>query len=349
MNHEPAAERSPWLFGPSADIVFLANAAWPLLAAVVYFASPPVGAGMALVRRFFFVQPHRWITLGLVFLDRARFEQRRAAFLGVAALCAAVFAGLWLATGQLALILALDVLWNAWHGASQHQGIAGIYARQAAPKSGIGRGWEGALMRGFLFYSLCRIVTVVTALPYLPYPPGVIAAFAQLNRSLGVVDCAVALVPVFLFGRELLSYRRELVGRYVYLFSVYTHHGLTLYAAHVGDMRLLVALGLVNGMFHATEYMAMVTWSVQKRKGQPGAGVFRELAREWGAVMAVYVVLLGASAWFMQERYLTVWLGLSTFVSYLHYAYDGMIWKRRAPVSAAHPALVAQNFTPART
>jgi len=332
--------KSPWLLGPASDSIFLANLTWPALAAVAYFASPPVAASMVLVRRFFFVQPHRWITLGLVFLDRGRFEQRRAAYLGVGALCSALFLGLWLATRQLALVLALDVLWNAWHGASQHHGIANIYSAQSAPAAGRPKSWEGALLRGFLLYCLCRIVTVVTALPYLPYPPGVVAAFAAVNPWLARLDWAAALVPAFLFGRELLAFQRVLVGRYLYLFSVYLHHALILYAAHAGDMRLLVALGIVNGMFHSTEYMAMVTWSVQKRQGQAGAGVFRQLAREWGTVLLFYVAFIGGGAWFMQERYLGLWLGVSTFVSYLHYAYDGMIWKRRTPASAAHFAPV---------
>jgi hypothetical protein len=75
---------------------------------------------------------------------------------------------------------------------------------------------------------------------------------------------------------------------------------------------------------------------VQKRRGQSGAGVFRELAKDWGLAMVLYVAVIGGGAWFMQERYLGLWLGVSTFVSYLHYVYDGMIWKRRTPVSAAH-------------
>ena len=39
---------------------------------------------------------------------------------------------------------------------------------------------------------------------------------------------------------------------------------------------------------------------------------------------------LGAGGWLMDQRWLEVWLTLNVIVAFLHYAYDGVIWRRRA-------------------
>ena len=59
-------------------------------------------------------------------------------------------------------------------------------------------------------------------------------------------------------------------------------------------------------------------------------GLLGTLAARWGLVLAVFVVVLGAGGWLLDHRYVELWLGINVVVAFLHYAYDAMIWHRRA-------------------
>jgi hypothetical protein len=58
-------------------------------------------------------------------------------------------------------------------------------------------------------------------------------------------------------------------------------------------------------------------------------GVLGYLVPRWGLALTVFVVILGAGGWFMDQRYLEAWLTINVVVAFLHYAYDGLIWRRR--------------------
>jgi hypothetical protein len=66
-------------------------------------------------------------------------------------------------------------------------------------------------------------------------------------------------------------------------------------------------------------------------------GLFRRVAKQWLAVFAVYLVVLGlvgvwageGGGWVMR-----VWLAVNLWAAFLHYTYDGFIWKLRKPETA---------------
>ena len=61
----PAEARTPWLLGPRADLLFVANVAWPLLAALVWLNQRVLHIGLELGLAAVIGTPHRWVTLGL--------------------------------------------------------------------------------------------------------------------------------------------------------------------------------------------------------------------------------------------------------------------------------------------
>src|SRR5207302_8576879 len=133
-----------WLVGPWFDLLFLANLAWPV--AVLLALLRPLGETDALsfFQVYFLSTPHRWITLVLVFCDSERFWKEPAKFgglglalilLGLALVAVAGFVPF--AAGSLMLLMMLDYVWNAWHFAAQHAGIARIYGRMARPEQSI--------------------------------------------------------------------------------------------------------------------------------------------------------------------------------------------------------------------
>jgi hypothetical protein len=59
------------------------------------------------------------------------------------------------------------------------------------------------------------------------------------------------------------------------------------------------------------------------------------LAPRWAIAMGVFLLVLGVGGWLMDQRWLEVWLTVNVIVAFLHYAYDGMIWRSRPSAKAA--------------
>ena len=50
-------------------------------------------------------------------------------------------------------------------------------------------------------------------------------------------------------------------------------------------------------------------------------------------ILAVFIVILGMGAWLMQTHLMELWLTANLIMAFLHYAYDGLIWKSRKAVT----------------
>jgi len=327
---EPVAPAAPvkpgpppraWLVGPLFDALFLANVAWPLVVLAALSEGFAGHAGLSFWQVYFVTTPHRWVTLLLVFLDRDRFAQRPRLFVALAAGVALVCLGVWGSTGTLVCLAVIDYLWNAWHFAAQHQGVYRIYGRMSDPKLPAGETAEKWAFRIFLLYVTFRVI----------YATEFDADRAALFRWL---DWAALLLPAGLLVRDLTAYRAVVPGRVAYLVSVCLLYGGLLWAVHERWFPGIVAFTLASALFHATEYLALVSWSVGQRHAALGdrMGTLGYLAPRWGLVLLTFALILGVGGWLMDQdpTLLRIWVALNLGVAFLHYAYDGLIWRRRA-------------------
>src|SRR5262249_49193024 len=130
---------------------------------------------------------------------------------------------------------------------------------------------------------------------------------------------------------------RDRVGKLAHLGSV-----CALYTGFVLSLRFGWAEGVVvfaaaGSLFHAVEYLAVVTLYGRRRVTVGGGGAFRTLARHALLFQGVYLVALGAvGAWMAHpdSGAVVFWQGLNLWAALVHYAYDGMIWKLRRPETA---------------
>jgi hypothetical protein len=308
-----------WLVGPWFDVFFVANLAWPLLVLAQVGDGFTGRAGLQFWQIYYVTTPHRWITLALVFLDRERFNQRRRTFLGVAACVVVVCLGVRLMTGALTCLLAVDYLWNAWHFAAQHHGIYRIYTRLSDPSRTEGLAVEKWSMRGFLLYVTLRVAS---------------ATWSDLvwEERLRTCDWLMALIPLGLVVRDVFRARTHSLGRIGYLLSVNCLYLCLLWAVHERRLGLVLSLATASALFHAIEYLSLVGWSVRQRHAAMGGkmGLLGFLAPRWGIALAVFVLILGAGGWLMDRGFLEFWLTLNVMVAFLHYAYDGLIWRRQS-------------------
>ena len=96
--------------------------------------------------------------------------------------------------------------------------------------------------------------------------------------------------------------------------------------------------GVASAAFHAIEYLALVSYYAARRRSDGAAGAFQRLARQWPLVLGLLLVSLAALGLAADRRWPEAWLAINLWVAFLHYAYDGMIWKLRQPATAARLA-----------
>jgi hypothetical protein len=215
----------------------------------------------------------------------------------------------------LTCLLAIDYVWNAWHFASQHHGIYRIYGRLGGPAPAAGLALEKWAMRGFLLYVILRVASATWS----------DAAWEEWLRT---ADWVAAAVPAWLLIRE--ATRAGAAGRTVYLVSVLGLYSALLWAVHERRLELVLPLATASALFHAIEYLSLVSWSVRQRHASAAdrMGLLAHLAPRWGIALGVFVLVLGAGGWLMDQRFLELWLFVNVVVAFLHYAYDGLIWRR---------------------
>lgn len=320
MTPAPAPARG-WLVSPAFDLLFLANLGWPLL------LLPGVGSradtAVDFWQVYFLTVPHRWITLLLVAADPPRRAGQARRLVVVAVAAALLVGGAYLGTGAFVCLALVDYLWNAWHFASQHAGVLRMYAR----KVGGGSAWlERWGLRVFVTYGAGRAAGWTT---------GWLEGASGWRPALAALDLGVLLIPLLLLATNLVGVTRDRLGKLAYLGSVCVLYTGFLLGLHFEEPRLIVPLAAAGSLFHAAEYLAVVTLYARRRTG--GAGAFAALARRWLLFLGPYVTLVGAAGAYLarpDSGWATAWVGLNLWAALVHYAYDGMIWKLRRPDTA---------------
>lgn len=321
-----SSPNSGWIVSPPFDLFFLANVYW---LAFLWPGLLPAGS-TSLATEFwaiyFLIAPHRWLTLGLVALDPDRRDGRTRSFVLLALVAAFAVGGVWAFTGALTCLAVVDYLWNAWHFAAQHHGVLRMYAR----KVGGGPDWlERHALRFFFTYVLVRTAGWAT---------GWIEASPDGRGWLATLDLAMLAIPAAVLAANVWGATVARTGKLVYLASLTALYGMLLIALRENWRAGVIALTAAGSAFHATEYFAVVTHYAKRRTASGSAGAFRTVARQWVAVIAVTALVLGAVGVWMthpSSGFGELWMAINLWAAFLHYAYDGMIWKLRRPATAA--------------
>lgn len=335
-----ARKRGSWIDGARFDLLFVANWYWPLFIVFALISTPTLESTVGFWMVYMLLTPHRWITLPLVFLDKERYAERPRVFLGIAMFTALAILASIMTMPTLTMLLVADYLWNSWHFAAQHSGIGRIYARIAYPTDKGSAFWEKALLRTFIIYVILRLGAPLMADDRSIWLGWLDAVVPYMN----CIDLPMLVIPCYLLGRDLGRLQTGTMGRVLYMTSVLSLYSLLLLLAHFlphgNSVHPVMAGALIAvTIFHSTEYLAIVSWTVKKRFANKDNGLMAHLAKRWTLTLAMFLLGLGISAWLLSTQSETsqrIWFILNMFVSFLHYAYDGMIWKARP---AAKPAV----------
>ncbi|GIW78745.1 MAG: hypothetical protein KatS3mg105_0552 [Gemmatales bacterium] len=337
----PASGRpaKAWLMNPWCDLFFLANCAWPVIVLAVYLAGKGSSfhVNLSIAFLYFLSTPHRYITLALVFLDRDRFIEQPRTFVGIAMVVCLVVACFWLSLTTIALLLAIDYVWNSWHFAAQHSGISRIYGRSSRPDIVTNGMVEKVVLRTFILYAIFRLASIpVHKLYGSEVDAGIWLRWLQdVMASAQMLDLPMLALPVFLLVRELVNFRPSMVGRLAYLLSICGAYSALLVAVHIHNMHssspewtnLVAGIAMAISIIHSVEYLAIVSWAVKKRHGNRESGLFAYLVPRWTTALVIFVCTLGLSATLLTLHFFHTFAMVTIIASWLHYAYDGIIWK----------------------
>jgi hypothetical protein len=311
----------PWIVGPWFDLFFFANCLWPL-ALLPGMVSASGVSHVSFWQVYFLTTPHRWLTLFLVASDPDRREGRTTVFVLIAAVAALVVVGAWTLTGAFTCIALIDYVWNAWHFAAQHGGILRIYSKRS--RSGL-RWLETWGTRIFIAYVGLRLAGWTTGWTE-------VSPLAQsLIRS---ADLILLAIPLSLLGVELVNNPLRRLAKLAYIVSVMSLYSILLLAVRDAQHGIVIALTAASAAFHAIEYLAIVTYYAAQRQGQGSGALFQRMAKRWTEVLLLFMVVLGVVATIADSTAIEFWLGINLWAAFLHYAYDGMIWKLRHPATS---------------
>jgi hypothetical protein len=269
---------------------------------------------------YFLTTPHRWLTLLLVATDPDRRADWRGWFLPIGVVAALAVTGVWLTTGQFLCLAVVDYLWNAWHFGAQHHGILRMYARRVGGGRPLLEKW---VIRTLVVYTAIRLAS-----------QGWLLERPEFRFPIDLIDWGVVASAAWLLATELSDHPARRLGKVAYLTSVTLLYCLLILAIRRDLRAVVVPLVVGSAAFHATEYLAIVSYYAWRRKDFGTRSLFQTMARRWSAVLLVFVILLGIFSVSATSRAQNVWLGLNLWAAFLHYAYDGMIWKLRKPQTA---------------
>ena len=314
------AETRQWILSRACDALFIANIFWPVLLLLQFTPGFEGRSGIQFWQLYFITTPHRWSTLLVVLLDQERFQQRKQAFIAVAAVIVLACLGIRMTTGALTCLLAADYMWNAWHFAAQHHGIYRIYGRLGSDSTSSPDRLEKWLFRSFLLYVIFRTASAAAA-------PGAIDLW--ISRA----DWMSLMIPGWLVSRELKSLNQGFGGRSLYLMSLLSLYVSLLWAVHMHRPDIVLSLATASAWFHASEYLAIIGWHMQRRadKSADRNVLLQWIAPRWGVTLLTYAIVLGSGSLLMDRDAPEMWLLVNVIVAFLHYTYDGMIWKSRRP------------------
>lgn len=345
MSTSPHAARVLWLHNPVLDTLAY-SFGWvfllvPLLVfrddiySALYYsgsfkammAKPDIVYPAVLILMVFIVSyVHRHLTFAMVYAEREELMRRRRTYI-ILPIALTVITVVFLYFGIFVALLTMSVLWNVYHVAAQKYGITRIYSR----KAGYGLGW---IDKGILYSWIGYLVFAVlereqaTLLKFKAgrVLTGYLGEYSELLGAGAGVLLAVAIVFTAIYViYELKNLDKISIPKNIYVISI-----LALYSVFLYD----VVLGyLVFGFSHALEYIAFVNMFVKrkyKQRADSTSALARASRQQWlysglFSMLVVGLCLIGMNL----DRGL-----FETYIigsSFLHFIYDGWIWKVRRP------------------
>lgn len=312
-----------WIKSPGSDTLFFSFGWIVVLLSLVLFHSH---MGLIIVIVLLFNYVHRHYTMALVYGQKEEFERRKMFYIYLPLIAAAVTA-LSLYMNVFHFLLTVSVLWTMYHSVAQKYGFTRIYSR----KAGYGEGWiDKGIIYSWFFYLVCAMLIYQRHI-LAKYKAGKVIVYninpyIEFITWISYILLAVSIIftLIYIYG-EFKNRVSVSIPKNVFVFSTLLLYSVFFYDVIIGYV--------VFGFSHAIEYIAFVNIFVgaKYRKRQQENTLFSRVSRkQWlysGAFSVVIVALSLIGMKIDQNAFLIYIVGSS----FLHFIYDGLIWKVRQP------------------
>ncbi len=312
-----------WIKNPATDLIFFSFGWIPVFLSLIVFKEH---IGFIILFVLMFTSVHRHYTFALVYGEKEEFEKRKTIYVLLPIMAVLVtFVSLYLDSFQ--ILVALSVLWVLYHSVSQKYGITRIYSR----KAGYGEAWieKGVIFSWFVYLFFALMEKEKGTLNQYQAGKVILSYTGDYLGYLTLISYFLLSVAVFftlLFVYQEFKNRHQLsTAKVLYVFSTLLLYFIFFHSLVVGF--------IVFGFSHALEYIAFVNIFVNskyKKKPDSRSPLAMASKKLWlcSALFSVGILVLSLLGMKLNENAFLIYIVGSSF---LHFIYDGLIWKVRRP------------------
>lgn len=315
--------RRLWIHHPVSDLIFFGYS-WIFIFVLLLTFQANTGTIIILVLLFNYV--HRHYTFPLVYGENEEFSKRKKMY-SFLPLGAILVTTVFVLSGNFNILLMISVLWTMFHSVAQKAGITRVYSRKAG--YGDPRVEKGLIYSWFyyLFFGIAQaeketLLTYTSGRTILEYAGDYLPVFTLISYAILFIAIYFSLLYLYqeYCNRHQLSLPKNLyVLSTMLLYMTFTHS---------------LIFGYITFAFsHALEYIAFVNIYVRSKYKDridyrsPLAIASRNL-KVYSSGFAVLVLALCALGRYLDPHAFSIYIVGSSF---LHFIYDGWIWKVRKP------------------
>jgi hypothetical protein len=312
-----------WIQNPRFDITYF-TFGW-IIVFLAFLALPKYTDPLIIiVLLFHFI--HRHLTFVLVYGQKDEFAKRKLSYI-IMPVAFALITVISILVGVFKLLLVISVAWTLYHTVAQKYGFTRIYSR----KAGYGKAWidKGIIYSWAIYLIFALAERNKEVLDQYLAGQTILDAVGKYLPIFTLVSYAALAVAVYftvIYVSEELKNRDKIsLPKNLFILSI-----LLLYSIFFYD---LVIGYVVFGFSHAIEYIAFVNIFVHSKytKRPETTSFFSKISKKQWIYSGVFSILLAGVCFLgirYQENALAIYITASSF---LHFIYDGWIWKLRNP------------------
>ena len=269
---------------------------------------------------------HRHYTFALVYGENEEFNRRRLVYIALP-IAAIVVTFIFVKYDSFKILLTISIIWTMYHTVAQKYGLTRIYSRKAGYGEARTELW--LIYSWFIFLFLFLAVQDQGTVKHYRAGRvilGVLGEYMPYVRAASYVAMAACIYFTLRYVYiEIKNWRQISIPKNIYVFSIILLYTIFLYSLVIGY--------IVFAFSHALEYIAFVNFYVSakyKKKPLHNSLLAKASKKLWlySSLFAVIVVLVSLYGQQYNRQALEIYIVGSSF---LHFIYDGMIWKVRRP------------------
>lgn len=315
------AKKSPWIITPTIDLSCI-SLGW-----LAFFLAPYYLSAHAETFRFIAVTSfvaHRYFTFPLVYLDRIEFERSRLIYIITPIFCLLFVALCYYFRIDEPEMFAFWYLFNYFHFVRQKYGILRIYSGKAQ--------WGHKRLDAYTAY-LWGFAGFCYMFAYQSDVEGRVMHYLRTLVGTPIPEIGAQLIYLFAIAISIawLVYEWRKPNTFnapkiIFFLSIAFMYGIV-------PILSTDALFIATSFSHAAEYIALVGLTVQNKTQHNAldSPILTRAAKHIGLYIVAFIIITSGLLYALKMLSLQAFLVFTYGTSFMHFIYDGMIWKLRRP------------------